>query len=108
MFPKHHISNLVMPTIINIIVSLFTILHSFVIVRSAFDGSSEHSNLTEKYCHQQGCSGGVGGGRQQEGDPGGKGEHAGGDEEDVDILHVSADQMNVQTNNRIEVISAIA
>ena len=75
---------------------------------SPVDSSSEHSNLTEKYCHQQGCSGRVGGGWQQEGDPGGEGEHAGGDEEDVDILHVSADQINVQTNNRIEVISAIS
>ena len=60
--------------------------------------------MTEKHRHKERCSGGVGGGWQEEGDPGGDGEHGGRDEVDVDILGVAADQVDLETNHREEII----
>ena len=47
---------------------------------------SRYCHLAEEHCDQEGGAGGVGGGGQQEGHPGGGCEHRGGKEVDVDIL----------------------
>ena len=62
------------------------------------DGSREDSNLTEKHCHQQGRPGGVAGRGDEEGDPGGEGEHGGRYEVDEDVFVVAAHQMYFQSS----------
>ena len=73
---------------------------------SVSDGSREDSNLTEKHRHQQGSPGGVAGGGDEEGDPGGEGEHGGRDEVDVDVLTGATDKMDLQPSCREVIIRA--
>ena len=49
-------------------------------------GSDWLLHLAEEHCDQEGGACGVGGGRQEVGDPGGHREHRGRDEVDVDVF----------------------
>ena len=49
-------------------------------------GSDWLLHLAEEHGDQEGGASGVGGGRQEEGDPGGHREHRGRDEVDVDVF----------------------
>ena len=62
-------------------------------------GSDWLLHLAEEHRDQEGGAGGVGGGRQEEGDPGGHREHRGGDEVDKDVLVVLADQVNLEADH---------
>ena len=70
------------------------------------DGGGEDPDLTEKHRHQQGRPGGVAGRGDEEGDPGGEGEHGGRDEVDVDILTGATDKMDLQPSCREVIIRA--
>ena len=71
-----------------------------VLVWCVPDHCIEQSDLTEKYGDQQGGAGGVGGGRQQEGDPGGDCEHGGGQVVHPHVLRVQVRQCNLQSNHQ--------
>ena len=66
---------------------------------SVLDGWGEYADLTEEYGDQERGAGGVGGGRQEVGEPGGHREHRGGEEVVVDVLHILTLQLYLDTGN---------
>ena len=74
---------------------------TLVIVRRVLDGRGEDADLAEEHGDQEGGASGVGGGGQQVGDPGGEGEHRGGDEVDEDVLPVPAHQLHLEPHHGV-------
>ena len=59
---------------------------TFISIGSVLEGRVEDADLAEEGGDQEGGAGGVGGGGQQVRHPGGRREHRGRDEVDVDVL----------------------
>ena len=57
--------------------------------------------LAEKNGDKKRGARGVGGGREEEREPGGEGEHRGGDEVDEDVLPVPADQLHLEPHHGV-------
>ena len=72
-----------------------------VLVRRVPDHSIEQPDLTEKYGDQKGGSRGVGGGGEEEGDPGGDREHGGGQVVHPHVLRVQVGQCHLESNHGI-------
>ena len=81
-------------------------MYTFIRAGSVFDRRGEDTDLAEEHCDQKRGSGGVGGGGQEVGDPGGQREHRGGNKVVVDVLLVFTDELNLKTHHR-EAISVI-
>ena len=81
---------------------------TFISIGSVLEGRVEDADLAEEGGDQEGGAGGVGGGRQQVRHPGGRREHRGRDEVDVDVLteqvHTDRDAVSL----RIYYIALIA
>ena len=55
--------------------------------------------MAEEHRDKEGGAGGVRGGGQEVGDPGGHREHGGGDKVVIDVLLVLTDQFNLETHH---------
>ena len=81
------------------ILKCVNIFGTSVLVWRVPDHCIEQPDLTQKNGDQQGGAGGVGGGRQEEGDPGGDCEHGGGQVVHPHVLRVQVRQCHFQSNH---------
>ena len=79
-------------------------LQTSVIVGCVLDGGGEDADLAEEHRDQERGAGGVGGGGQQVGHPGGEREHRCRNEVDKEVLPVPADHVNFDSHDGVVTI----